>query len=59
MVKSLFSTKAIDQLSPIVLGVVKNALGRAIASNENGSPLDIQRLYTGITVRILATAPTA
>lgn len=54
MVKSLFSTKSIEQLSPIILEVVRGALKKAIMSHEDGSPLNIQRLYTGITVSILA-----
>lgn len=55
MVNSLFSTKSIEQLSPIVLNVIQYALGKAVESHDKGIPVDIQRLYTGVTVRKLAT----
>jgi len=51
MVNNLFSAKSIEHLSPIVLDVVKGALVRAVEANKKRKPLDIQRLYTGITVR--------
>lgn len=51
MVNNLFSAKSIEQLSPIVLSVVRHALSKAIEAHEKGTPLDIQRLYTGVTVR--------
>jgi len=53
MINSLFSAKSIDQLAPIVLGVIKRALNKAAESHEKKKPLDIQRLYTGVTVREL------
>lgn len=50
MVNNLFSAKSIEQLSPIVLSVVRHALSKAIEAHEKANPLDIQRLYTGVTV---------
>ncbi|KGO75955.1 Cytochrome P450, E-class, group I [Penicillium italicum] len=50
MINSLFSAKSIDQLAPIVLGVIKRALKKAAESHEKKKPLDIQRLYTGVTI---------
>lgn len=50
MINSLFSAKSIDQLAPIVLGVIKRALNKAAESHEKKKPLDIQRLYTGVTI---------
>ncbi len=55
MVSSLFSVKSIEQLSPIVLNVIGGALQKAVECHQKGIPVDIQRLYTGVTVRKLAT----
>lgn len=55
MVNALFSAKSIEQLSPIVLEVIRGALQKAVGCHEKGIPLDIQRLYTGVTVRKLTT----
>lgn len=53
MVNNLFSVKSIEQLAPIVLNVVRAALQKAVQSHEKKAPLDIQRLYTGVTVQEL------
>ncbi|RYP76854.1 hypothetical protein DL769_003540 [Monosporascus sp. CRB-8-3] len=50
MIKSLFSTKSIEQLSGVVLDVIQRALDKAVECHRSGSPLDVQRLYTGITI---------
>jgi hypothetical protein len=50
MIKSLFSAKSIEELSPIVLEVIEKALGKAKEYQVSGGILDMQRLYTGITV---------
>lgn len=52
MVNNLFSPKAMEALSDIVLKVVQNALRKAREAHDNNTPLDIQRLYTGVTVCI-------
>lgn len=54
MVNSLFSAKSMEQLSPIVLDVIRGALQKGVECHEKGISLDIQRLYTGVTVRKLA-----
>lgn len=56
MVNALFSPKSMEEISHLVLGVIKNALRVAIESNEKAKPLDIQKLYTGVTVRTPATS---
>jgi cytochrome P450 len=53
MINPLFSAKSMDQLAPIVLQVVKNAIRKATQSHNEIKPLDMQRLYTGVTVRQL------
>jgi cytochrome P450 len=53
MVKSLFSTSSVERLSSLVLEIVRDALNNAMLSHERGVPLDIQRLYSLITVRSL------
>ena len=50
MVNNLFSARSMEQLAPMVLSVVKRALEKAAESNRKGKPLDIQRLYTAVTV---------
>lgn len=50
MVNNLFSVKSMEALSHIVLGVVHNALRKAKEHHDASKPLDIQRLYTGITI---------
>ncbi|KAI9368160.1 cytochrome P450 [Aspergillus egyptiacus] len=50
MINSLFSAKSIEQLAPIVLDIIQRALKKAAESHESKRPLDIQRLYTGVTV---------
>lgn len=52
MVNNLFSVKSIENLAPIVLNVVKGALQKAVEANQKRKPLDIQRLYTGVTVSL-------
>lgn len=50
MINHLFSAKAMDALSNVVLKVVQNALRKAKEHYDEKKPLDIQRLYTGVTV---------
>ena len=50
LVNNLFSVKSMEALSHIVLGVVHNALRKTREHHDAGKPLDIQRLYTGITI---------
>lgn len=50
MVNNLFSIKSMEALSYIVLGVVHKALRKAKEHHDAGKVLDIQRLYTGITI---------
>ncbi|KAI9035562.1 cytochrome P450 [Aspergillus affinis] len=50
MINNLFSAKSIDELGPIVLNIIRRALARAKSAHQNQIPLDIQRLYTGVTV---------
>ncbi|KAI8168113.1 Cytochrome P450 monooxygenase BOT1 [Colletotrichum sp. SAR 10_70] len=49
-VKSLFSTKQMDQLAPSILDVVKRAMIRAQRSYDRGAPLNIQALWSSVTV---------
>lgn len=49
----MFAPKYLEKVAPLALQVIKNALGKAIQSHENGKVLHIQRLYTGITVDII------
>ena len=50
MVNNLFSAKAMEALSLVVLGVVQKAMSKIRESHDAGKALDIQRLYTGITI---------
>ncbi|KAL2786798.1 cytochrome P450 [Aspergillus keveii] len=50
MINSLFSLKSIEDLAPIVLGVIQRALKVAVDAHERKKPLDIQQLYTGVTI---------
>lgn len=50
MINDLFSVPSMEALSHIVLGVVNNALNKAKEHYDAKKPLDIQRLYTGITI---------
>ncbi|OTA98483.1 hypothetical protein M426DRAFT_109717 [Hypoxylon sp. CI-4A] len=50
MVNNLFSVKSMEALSHIVLKVVQNALQKAKEHHDARKALDIQRLYTGITI---------
>jgi cytochrome P450 len=50
MINSLFSTKSIEHLSTIVLDVIRRALNKAVEANQKSKPLDVQKLYTGVTV---------
>ncbi|KAL8867965.1 MAG: hypothetical protein Q9174_005310, partial [Haloplaca sp. 1 TL-2023] len=50
MVNNLFSAKNIEELAPIVNDVIHRALAQAVAAHEKSKPLDIQRLYTGVTI---------
>ena len=50
MVNALFSQKSIEELAPIVLDVIRRALAQAYKAHEKKKPLDIMRLYTGVTV---------
>ncbi|KAI0835728.1 cytochrome P450, partial [Hypoxylon sp. FL0890] len=50
MVNNLFSVKSMEALSHIVLRVVQNALQKVKEHHDEGKVLDIQRLYTGITI---------
>lgn len=56
MINSLFSLKSIEDLAPIVLGVIQRALKRAADAHDKKKPLDIQQLYTGVTVRSLPSS---
>lgn len=51
MVNNLFSARNIEELAPIVIDVIRRALVKATEAHEQSKPLDIQRLYTGVTVR--------
>ncbi|KAI0169619.1 cytochrome P450 [Hypoxylon sp. FL1284] len=50
MINELFSVKSMEALSYVVLRVVQNALRKAKEHHDAGRVLDIQRLYTGITI---------
>ncbi|KAL8964925.1 MAG: hypothetical protein Q9183_004138 [Haloplaca sp. 2 TL-2023] len=50
MVNNLFSAKNIEELAPIVNDVIHRALAQAVAAHEKSKTLDIQRLYTGVTI---------
>ncbi|KAI0206672.1 cytochrome P450 [Astrocystis sublimbata] len=50
MINSLFTVPSMEALSHIVLDVVQNALSKAHEHHDEKKPLDIQRLYTGITI---------
>ncbi|KAK0609741.1 cytochrome P450 [Bombardia bombarda] len=50
MVNNLFSVKAMEALSDVVLKVVQNAFRKAAESYDKSVPLDIQRLYTDVTI---------
>ncbi|KAF4819680.1 Cytochrome P450 monooxygenase BOT1 [Colletotrichum siamense] len=49
-VKSLFSTRQMDQLAPSILDVVRRAMNRAQRSYDRGAPLNIQALWSSVTV---------
>lgn len=49
-VKSLFSTRQMDQLAPSILDVVRRAMNRAQRSCDRGAPLNIQALWSSVTV---------
>ncbi|KAF5526711.1 Cytochrome P450 monooxygenase BOT1 [Colletotrichum aenigma] len=49
-VKSLFSTRQMDQLAPSILDVVRRAMNRARRSYDGGAPLNIQALWSSVTV---------
>ncbi|KAI8183253.1 Cytochrome P450 monooxygenase BOT1, partial [Colletotrichum sp. SAR 10_75] len=49
-VKSLFSTRQMDQLAPSILDVVRRAMNRAQRSYDGGAPLNIQALWSSVTV---------
>ncbi|OHE93162.1 hypothetical protein CORC01_11574 [Colletotrichum orchidophilum] len=49
-VQSLFSTKHVEQLAPVVLDVVQRAIAKAQRAYENDKPLDTQKFYQCITV---------
>ncbi len=53
LVNPMFSPKYLEKVAPLALQVVKNALGKAVESYHNSTSLNIQRLYTGITVDII------
>ncbi|KAJ0273931.1 hypothetical protein COL940_009626 [Colletotrichum noveboracense] len=48
-VKSLFSTRQMDQLAPSILDVVRRAMNRAQRSYDRGAPLNIQALWSSVT----------
>lgn len=50
LINDLFSAKSMEKLSHLVLNVVKNALRKAGEHHDDNKVLDIQRLYTGITI---------
>ncbi|TGJ83733.1 hypothetical protein E0Z10_g5027 [Xylaria hypoxylon] len=50
MINNLFSVPSMEALSHIVLEVVDSALRKAKEHYDAKKPLDIQRLYTGITI---------
>ncbi|KAF4884779.1 Cytochrome P450 monooxygenase BOT1 [Colletotrichum fructicola] len=47
-VKSLFSTRQMDQLAPSILDVVRRAMNRAQRSYDGGAPLNIQALWSSV-----------
>ena len=49
----VFSSKYIEQVAPLAQQIIKNALSKAVESYQNGTPLQIQRLYYGITGDII------
>ncbi|KAJ0379821.1 hypothetical protein COL26b_001973 [Colletotrichum chrysophilum] len=49
-VKSLFSTRQMDQLAPSILDVVRRAMNRAQRSYDGGAPLNIQASWSSVTV---------
>ncbi|KAF4850947.1 Cytochrome P450 monooxygenase BOT1 [Colletotrichum siamense] len=49
-VKSLFSTRQMDQLAPSILDVVRRAMNRAQRSCDRGAPLNTQALWSSVTV---------
>ncbi|KAL9586166.1 MAG: hypothetical protein Q9212_001087 [Teloschistes hypoglaucus] len=50
MVNNLFSARNIEELAPIVIDVIRRALAKATEAHDQSKPLDIQRLYTGVTI---------
>ncbi|KAJ8121678.1 hypothetical protein ONZ43_g1932 [Nemania bipapillata] len=50
MINNLFSVQSMEALSHIVLGVIQNAMRKAKEHYDEKKVLDIQRLYTGITI---------
>ncbi|KAF7922011.1 uncharacterized protein EAE98_008222 [Botrytis deweyae] len=50
LINDLFSAKSMEALSHLVLKVVQNALSKAHEHHDQNKVLDIQRLYTGITI---------
>lgn len=50
LINDLFTAKSMEALSHLVLRVVKNALTKAHDAHDSNTVLDIQRLYTGITI---------
>ncbi|KAJ0337554.1 hypothetical protein COL922a_006655 [Colletotrichum nupharicola] len=54
-VKSLFSTRQMDQLAPSILDVVRRAMNRAQRSYDRGAPLNIQALWSSVTVDTIMT----
>ncbi|KAF9873291.1 CND5p [Colletotrichum karsti] len=50
LINDLFSAKSMEALSHLVLKVVQNALKKCHEHHDERKVLDIQRLYTGITI---------
>ncbi|KAK1712990.1 hypothetical protein CaCOL14_012378 [Colletotrichum acutatum] len=49
-VQSLFSTKHVDHLAPVVLDVVQRAMAKAQRAFKNDQPINLQPFYQCITV---------
>ena len=53
LVTPLFSPKYLELSAPLALQIVKNGLGKAVESHHSRTPLQIQRLYAGMTADII------
>jgi cytochrome P450 len=52
-VQYLFSPKGMEELSPKVEEVVKKGLEKLRLSYEEKTPVDMNRIYKGVTVNII------